>query len=273
MSHETPQDDASLDGPGGPAAGASENSLADLVDLDWGAFDEDLPFYENLARRCDGPVLELGAGTGRVALALTRAGHEVWGVDAWEEMLARARCKAGRELEGRLHLLRADMRDFDLGRQFELAFAAFGTFHHLLTPDDQLACLRCVARHLAPGGLFACDLRPFWHDEWEAGDSVPLLHDWTRPLPETGESVTKLRAARTDRARQTKHETHIYDRLSTDGTLRRLVHEVDLRFVTRYEMEGLLRDAGLHCDRLYGDFDLSPFNEESPYLIAVAQKR
>jgi SAM-dependent methyltransferase len=269
MSKEIPKERASPQEPGSSTASA----LAELVDLDWGDFAGDLPFYENLARRCEGPVLELGAGTGRVALTLARAGYEVWGIDVSEAMLARARCKAGADLEARLHLQRADMRDFDLGRQFELVFAAFGTFHHLLTPDDQLACLRCVERHLAPGGLFACDLRPFWHEAWEAGDSVPLLHDWTRALPATGETVTKLRAVRTDRARQTKHETHIYDRLAADGTLRRLVQEVDLRFVTRYEMVGLLRDAGLQCDRLYGDFDLSSFEEESPYLIAVAQKR
>ena len=246
--------------------------LPELFDLDYGDFADDLPFYENLARRCEGATLELGVGSGRVAIPLARAGFEVWGIDTAEAMLARARCKAGPQLEGRLRLLPADMRAFELPRRFDLIFAGLGTFHHLLTPDDQAACLRCVRRHLAPGGLFVCDLRPLLHYDWEVGDSVPLLHDWTRVLPSTGETVMKLRSVRVDRARQVKHETHVYDRLSADGTLRRLVATVDLRFTTRYEMEGLLRDAGLEPEQSYGDFDLSPYDEASEYLITVARK-
>jgi hypothetical protein len=165
------------------------------------------------------------------------------------------------------------MRDFDLGRRFELVYAAFGTFHHLLTPDDQLNCLRSVERHLSPGGIFVCDLRPYWHQTWDAGASAPLLHDWTRTQPGTGETVTKLRAVRADAARQIAHETYIYDCTTGGGVTRRVVTEVDLRFTTRYEMEVLLRDTGLVLDQLYGDFDLAPFDDASEYMITVARKR
>ena len=253
-------------------ASAAARELAELLDLDYGEFADDLLFYENLARRCDGPLLELGIGAGRVALPLARAGHDVWGIDVSAAMLERARCKGGPAEQERLHLSLCDMRDFDLGQSFELVYAAFGTFHHLLTPDDQLSCLRCVERHLAPGGLFVCDLRPFWHEQWEPGTSAPLLHDWTRTVPSSGETVTKLRAVRVDRASQIVHETHFYDRLAPDGTTRRVTATVDLRFTTRYEMEGLLRDAGLDLDRTYGDFDLAPFDEASEYMITVAAK-
>lgn len=250
--------------------------LAELIDLDYGDFADDLEFYEQLARRSEGPLLELGVGTGRVAVPLARAGFEVWGIDTWETALARARCNAGPELvlpgEGRLHLLPGDMRDFDLGRRFELVFAGYGAFHHLLTPDEQIACLRCVWRHLSPGGLFVCDLRPLLHSDWEAGDSAPVLHDWTRVLPGTAETVLKLRSVRAGRARQVQQETHIYDLVATDGTTRRLVRTVDLRFTTRYEMEGLLREAGLTLDQIYGDYDLSPYDDASEYMITVARR-
>src|SRR3989304_1317331 len=63
-------------------------SLPELFDLDYGDFAEDLPFYENLARRCEGPILELGVGTGRVAIPLARAGFAVWGIDASGAMVA-----------------------------------------------------------------------------------------------------------------------------------------------------------------------------------------
>lgn len=246
--------------------------LPELFDLEFGDFADDLPFYENLARRCDGPILELGVGAGRVAIPLAQAGYEVWGIDRSEGMLERARTKAGAALADRLHLQTGDMREFELGREFDLIFAGLGAFHHLLTPTDQLACLRSVRRHLTPSGLFVCDLRPLFHNDWEPGTSVPLSHDWTRVLPSTGETVIKLRSVRVDRAAQLQHETHIYDRLAADGTLRRVVATVDLRFTTRYEMEGLLREADLALDQMYGDFDLSPFDETSEYMITVARR-
>lgn len=246
--------------------------LPELYDLDCGEFSEDLPFYESLARRCEGPALELGVGTGRVAIHLARAGLEVWGLDTSEPMLERARCTAGQNLGKRLRLQHADMRDFDLGRSFELAFAAFGTFHQLLESDDQLACLRCVRRHLAPSGLFAFDLRPWWFAGWEEGTSVPFFHDWTRVFPATGETVIKLRSIRADRARQVQHETHVYDLLAQDGTVRRATAAVDSRFSTRYEVEGLLDAAGLELRQIYGDFELSPFDETSEYMITIARR-
>jgi len=251
---------------------ADPADLAELFDLDCCDFTDDLPFYENLARRCDGPLLELGVGTGRVALHLVGAGFEVWGIDISEAMLTRARCKAGPELAAWLHLRQADMRDFELGRTFELISSGFGTFHHLLTPEDQLACLRCVRRHLARGGLFVSDQRPWWHQEWDGGSSVPLFHDWTRVLPTTGDTVMKFRSVQADRPRQVQHETHVYDRLAPDGTLRRTITSVDLRFTNRYEMQGLLEAAGLELDQVYGDFDLSPFDDASPYLITIARR-
>ncbi len=243
--------------------------LPELYDLDCGEFADDLLFYENLARRGDGPVLELGTGTGRAAIPLARAGFDVWGIDSSEAMLERARCKA--EDPENPRFISGDMRDFQLDCTFDLIFAGLGAFHHLLTSSDQLACLRCVADHLSPEGLFVCDLRPLLHEDWEAGESAPLLHDWTRSHPRTGETVTKLRSVRADTALQIKRTTLIYDLSPADGAVRRITAEVDLRFTTRYEMEELLHRAGLTPDGIYGDFDLSPYGSDSEYMITVAR--
>ena len=246
-------------------------SLAELLDLDFGDFEDDLSFYDALARRGDGSALDLGTGTGRVTISLARAGFDVYGIDLSPAMIARANEQAS-AAGARLHLSCNDMRDFDLGRTFDLVFAAYGTFHHLLTADDQLSCLRAVRRHLSEHGLFACDLRSLLYVDWEPGDSAPLLHDWTKVLPRTGETVTKLRAVRPDAAEQLQRELHIYDLEAADGSLRRVTGEVDLRFTGRYEMEALLREAGLDLVQLYGDYDLTPYNETSESLITVAQQ-
>jgi len=255
-----------------PYAAEREALLAELFALDVAEVDGDLPFYEALARAGNGAVLELGVGTGRVAIALARAGFDVYGIDTSPSMITRAVRNAEAGGAQRLHVACADMRDFMMGRQFDLIFAAFGTFHHLLTPDDQLACLRAVERHLAPGGVFACDLRPVWFADWEEGESVPLLHDWTRVLPRTGETVLKFRAVRADIEQQLQRETHIYDCLSPDGALRRLTKHVDLRYTTPAELAELLCEAGLCVEHVYGDFHRAPFDDDSELMITVARK-
>jgi SAM-dependent methyltransferase len=164
------------------------------------------------------------------------------------------------------------MRDFDLGRAFDLIYAAYGTFHHLLTDGEQRDCLACVQAHLAPGGCFAFDLRPWSFADWEEAETAVLFHDWTRALP-GGETVLKLRSALPDAERRLQRETHIYDVISPSGEVRRLVVPVDLRFSSRYEIERLLQEAGLALDQVYGDFDLGPFDElSSDYLITVASR-
>ncbi len=244
-------------------------SLPELFDLDYGDFADDLYFYQQLAKRTEGPVLELGAGTGRAAIPLAAAGFNVWGIDDDEAMLAHARSKAGAE---GLRLELADMRDFQFDLQFDVIFAGMGAFHHLLTTDDQQSCLRCVAAHLSPNGVFICDVRPLLFEDWETGGTAPLLHDWTRPLDGTGSTVTKLRSVRADADSQIKHVTVFYDVSPADGSVHRVTRTVDLRFTTRYEMKELLRSAGLEVEQMYGDFELSPLDGNSEYMITVARR-
>src|SRR5437762_1630373 len=112
----------------------------------------DVPFYTGLARACGGPVLEIGIGTGRVALPIARSGISVVGIDRSEEMLAALETKIRREkLSRRVRAERADMRDFDLRRKFPLVIVPFRAFLHNLTTADQIACLEACRRHLAPG--------------------------------------------------------------------------------------------------------------------------
>jgi len=244
--------------------------LAELFDLDYGDFADDLPLYDSLARQSGGPILELGVGTGRVALRLARSGYEVSGIENNNAMLERARCKAGDATNPQF--IAGDMRDFNLGQEFALIYAGYGAFHHLLTPADQLACLQAAERHMKPDSVLVFDLRAIFATDWEEGGSVPLLHDWTR-VHSDGSMVTKLRSIRVDRAQQMQHETYYYDRVAANGGLRRISTNVDLRFSTRYEIEALLREAGLELDGLYGDFDLSAYDSDSDLMITVARKR
>lgn len=249
----------------------SDDEIAGLYDLDHAPLEEDLALYEQFARRGETPCLELGVGTGRVALPLVGQGIRVVGLDASPFMLARLRSSLDADAASRMRLVDGDMRDFDLGERFDLVYCALNTFEHLLSTEDQLATLRCVARHLTPGGLFVFQLRPLTAIDWTE-PQTPLQLDWLRLDPRTGEPITKLASRSVAAARQLVIDTLIFDRTTADGSVRRRVLEVTLRLTGRFEMELLLTAAGLRLAALYGDSDLSPFDDASDTMIVVAEQ-
>ncbi len=121
-------------------------------DVECGAYAADLPYWEKLAQRRGGPVLELGCGTGRVALHLARRGHEVIGLDADPELLG-VLAERGADLP--LSALEADAREFELEAPAALVLAPTHLLQLLPDPAARAECLRCVAAALRPGGLFA----------------------------------------------------------------------------------------------------------------------
>lgn len=247
--------------------------MAAIYDLAYGDYTDDVLFYENLARAApEDSVLELGVGTGRVAIPLAEAGFHVLGIDRSAPMLERARENAAKKrLKGSLEVVQAEMTDFSTSRRFGMAFVAANTFQHLLTPTDQRACLKQVAAHLLPGGIFALSVRSPTSVSWEdAGTANSVLHDWTKRDPATGDVVQKFISIEPDPARMVRQITYFYDRIR-EGVVRRLVFQAELRYSTAAEIESLLQDAGLHVTHLYGDYDLSPIGQDTENLIFVAR--
>jgi SAM-dependent methyltransferase len=140
-------------------------------DVECGGYVEDLPLWRALAAEHGGPVLDLGAGTGRVALDLARAGHDVVALDVDGELLAALRERAGALP---VTTVEADARRFALGRRFPLILAPMQTVQLLDGREPEL--LSCVAAHLAPGGTFAAALA-----------DPPAYDGEVRPLPDMRE--------------------------------------------------------------------------------------
>jgi hypothetical protein len=164
------------------------------------------------------------------------------------------------------------MTAFDLKRRFAMIFVAADTFQHLLTIAAQQACLACVRRHLAPGGLFVLSVRSPASVDWAESGPAPLLLDWTRRDPQTGETVMKLIAAESDPARMLRKLTYVYDRLGPDGSVRRSVFTTELRHSTEGELRLLLQHAGLRVTHVYGDYDMSPVGVgENIIVVARAE--
>jgi SAM-dependent methyltransferase len=121
-------------------------------DLECGTYAEDLSLWRALAERCDGPVLDVGAGTGRTTLALAAEGYDVTAIDLDDELLEQLRYRAG-GLE--VTALVADARAFWLGREFALGIVPMQTIQLLGGPEGRAAFLSCARDHLVPGSRLA----------------------------------------------------------------------------------------------------------------------
>jgi SAM-dependent methyltransferase len=122
-------------------------------DVECGAFAADLPLWEELARGAD-PILDLGCGSGRVALHLARRGHRVWGLDSDPALVDELRTRAGAD-DLRLTAIEADAAGFALDRRFGLILAPMQLIQLLPDSGARSRCLEAIATHLAPQGLAA----------------------------------------------------------------------------------------------------------------------
>ena len=237
---------------------------------------KDADFYVDLAKQTSGPVLELGCGTGRVLIPTAREGLDVTGIDLSADMLDIFRAKLAEESEdvqARTRLERADIRDFDLGTQFKLITIPFRPFQLLITVEDQLACLACARRHMAPGGRLALDVfnpnlgRLVDENRQEVEETEP------RQMPDGRTVARKYRTDSIDLDGQVLHMELIYEITDADGKEERVVHAFPFRHFFRYEMERLLARAGFEVEALFGDFDRSPYGSKYPgELIFVGRK-
>ena len=247
------------------------DAFARYYEADYGAIAADLPFYRELARRCDGRILEVMCGSGRLLAPLALAGHQVSGVDVSAAMLELARKRllaAG--LRNTVELLEADIRERAPSGPFGLAIVAINSFMHLTTTADQLAALERIRAALRPGGLLALDL--FNPDLRSlAAQNGALALDKMFTLAD-GARVQKFVAQQADTAAQINYVTFIYDELDAEGRLRRSVLPFPMRWLYRYELEHLLARAGFALEALYGSYELDEYHAESELLLAVARK-
>lgn len=224
---------------------------------------DDIAFFRSLAEQAGGPVLELGCGTGRVAIPLVDAGYEVVGIDRSTAMLARARAKAeaaGPEVAGRLRLVEGDMSETRAWDGFGLAFAAGRAFMSILEPDAQLRTLRLVHEQLRPDGLLAIDVFDPRLD-LIGPDGAPVRSDvGTFVNPDTGRPVRVSVLDRVnDPVRQRFTEHWEFAELDELGhAIRADVEALTLRWTFRHEMRHLLVRAGFEPVAEYSDYAGSP---------------
>jgi len=258
------------------AADGVAEALARLYDVDLVEDPGDLDLYLALAARAGGAVLELAAGTGRLAVPLAEAGHEVTAVDIDPAMLARLRRRAaaaGDAVAGRLTVVEGDLLDLRLdgARPFALAFIALNSLFLLASRDAQRQAFRSMAGHLAPGGLAVADVWLPDADDLARFDGRMIL-EYDRADPETGRRVTKVAAAQHDASTGIVNLTTIYEEGRQGETAVRWVRRDALRLASSGELEDFATDAGLEVETIAGDYDLGPLGSGGDRAIIVARR-
>jgi SAM-dependent methyltransferase len=235
---------------------------------------QDLSFYLETAKASGGSVLELGCGTGRIAIPLAEAGIRITGLDISQKMLERAEQKRSALAPERRNLLRlvhGDMTSFDLQEQFPLIIIPFRPFQHLLSVEAQLLCLTCVRQHLAKCGRLVMDF--FQTDAARMHDSKFLEAHFVAEYEMSGARKVRLfeRIAAFHRAEQCNDVEMAFEVTQPSGQIDRHVFAFTFRYFFRYEVEHLLARCGFRLLELFGDFDRSPLKDDSPEMIFVAE--
>ena len=242
------------------------DSLADLYDLEY-VHDQDVPFWLALAGREPGPVVEWGAGTGRIAALLAAAGHDVTAVELSGQMVERGR----RKIE-KVRWVVGDMGTAKQEGRYGLAICAFNSFLCLLSVDDALSFLRNAHEHLIPGGLLGIEVSAFSPEELAEEPGGPTLrHDLTRELPDGG-TLDRFSLSRYDPATQLMEMRLFYDLHDASGETSRRAHDLAIRLVGRSELELMLRLTGFQTEIVYGGFEGEPFTAASDHLVLLARK-
>jgi SAM-dependent methyltransferase len=250
---------------------------AALYDHEYRRRRADVAFYREVANTYGSPILELGAGTGRVTTALARDGHNVVALDCAPAMLARLRDKVARlppSVARRVNIIEGDLRTFDiasaLGRRtamrFPVVIAAFNVLEHLYTRSEVAACLARVAAHLAPGGRFAFDVQ------------LPEL-EWLTRDPSKRWSKTRFTDPTTQRA-MVYSTNHDYDPVGqianirlyyepANGVGRGRVVRLSQRKFFPAELEALVAHAGFRMVERYGDFSGSSLDRRATSQVLI----
>ncbi|MEO5686439.1 MAG: class I SAM-dependent methyltransferase [Burkholderiaceae bacterium] len=228
-----------------------------------------IEFWRRMAQQFGGPVLELGCGTGLVAIPVAAMGLSVTGVDLCAPLLAHAQAKALRD-DVDVRWVQSDVRALALPRRFGFVILTGNAFQAFLTKADQRALMATVRGHLAPEGVFGFETRnPAGHalrDEPEGPTEIDYVDV-------AGRRVLLTSSQRWDEAAQVIHWTTYRRWTSADGAPQERTTRIACRFTSPDDIEDLLDAAGLEIVTQYGDWNFSPFRASGERLITLCRLR
>jgi trans-aconitate methyltransferase len=233
-----------------------ESTYGDLIADDYDAFysEYDPASVDLLAELAgDGPALELGIGTGRIALPLHERGVAVQGIDASESMISKMRAKPrGTEIE----VLVGSFADFKLDKRFKLIYVVFNTFYALLTQEEQVRCFKSVREHLAGDGVFLIEAFVPDMTRFTGHQAVRVVRQ--------EQEMAQLDVSQHDPVAQQVTSQHVV--LSKEGTQ---LYPVRLRYAWPSELDLMAKLASLSLQHRWGSWKKDEFTRESDKHISI----
>ena len=233
-------------------------NLYDALHSDIGTDENVIKYY---AKKCNGPVLEIACGTGRLSKYIIDLGLPYTGIDNSKPFLNVSLEKFGKNGT----FLYNDMQDFKLAEKFDFIFIGFNSFLHNLTDKDALNCLKCVRNHLNSDGLFLLsiflpDPEFLYRDEY--------LHEARTIFNYKGRQCRVLEKNSYDNETQINSLTW---QLEIDGKLSDETYSFKQRMFYPHKMHLLFQESGFSVQEKFGDWDMNPMDEESPLQIYICK--
>lgn len=244
--------------------------VPEVYDLMEGDFEDDIPHILRLAEETGGPVLDLGAGTGRLTIPLLRAGHEVIALDSDPRMQERLSLKArglGRDAEKRLTQIQADLRSFQLATPARLAVCSTNTFLYLGSLQAQREALAAIRENLAEGGRL-------WLDVFVPKPNPSAEEPYLTSLagPESGRLLLYGARSRDDHFEGRSHVNAFTIVFHQAKPPEIYVQEWTYSWLHPGELRLLLESEGFVLEKLLGDYEGDEADDTSIQMIAIARK-
>lgn len=264
-------------------------AIARWYDLEHDAVTEDIECYTSLIEtpasgRAD--VLEIGSGTGRIAVALAVAGHQVTGIEPSEAM--RERCtrrvaKLPERVARRIRIVDGTATAPGVGtaERFDVALVGLNSFAHLTTAEERRETLATIHAHLRPNGVLLIDLdlagprrlletvgQMWWQGTWDYMEEASASET---VFAQTREQISHFITGSPGPDIGTVRATHFYDVHAPCGSVRRTIAPMTLALLSRAEVALALWQAGFTVEALYGSYDLTPYDDLSSRALFVAR--
>jgi len=226
----------------------------------------DRKFYIDRILATEGPVLEVGCGSGRLLVEALEKGADIYGIDLSNNMLDVLRSKIKPEEQHRIS--QDDMRDFYLNKKFKLIYAPFRVFSHMYTVSDQLNALKCIKNHLDDDGVFIFDL--YVPNPLMIYKDTDAYTDYDAEI-EPGKTLRRIVSIKADYINQLNT---IYTNFEVEDItgINSFENKFNMRYYFRYELEHLIKLSGLKLKNMYGDYNYSPLSNTSNDFVTECVK-
>lgn len=263
---------------------AEFDDWASVYDVVHSGLPGEADFYVKAASEAKGSVLELGCGTGRIAVPIAGRGISVVGLDLSRSMLDRCTAKwedarrASGIKEDKLELVQADMSAFELGRRFSLIMMPYRSFMHLLRFREQFGCLESVAEHLERDGRFIMNIwvpsAAYIHAYRSVSEGPEHVHIDTYQDGRDGGAIEHYHSVYCDEFEQRLLEEHLFVTVDRDGgEISRKCLTLTRTWITVREMHNLVAASPLEVEAVFGDFAQSPLTANSTESVWVLKRR